>query len=154
MNGILAALYIAVSFLIAPIAFGSVQFRVPEMFNHLIVYNKKYFAGIVAGVFFSNLFFSPMKQLDLIFGVGQSALALLIMIASVKFVKSILARMILNTVVFTITMFLIALELQLALEIPFLFAWLTTAAGELVVMALGIPVILALNKRLHFDKLV
>jgi len=51
-------------------------------------------------------------------------------------------------------MFLIALELHLAFNLPFLFTWLTTAIGELVVMAVGMPVMFILNKRVHFEKMV
>ncbi|WP_251550976.1 QueT transporter family protein [Neobacillus muris] len=154
VNGIIAALYIAVSALIQPFGFTQVQFRVSEMFNHLIVFNKKYLYGIILGVFLTNLFFSPMKAYDLIFGVGQSLIALLITILCARFIKGMWARMIVNTIVFTFTMFLIALELHLAFDLPFLFTWLTTAAGELVVMAVGMPVMYAINKRVHFDKLV
>ena len=74
-NGILAALYIAVSMLIQPFGFTNVQFRISEMFNHLVVFNKKAIYGIVLGVFLTNLFFSPMIAYDLVFGVGQSILA-------------------------------------------------------------------------------
>ncbi|MDD1368129.1 QueT transporter family protein, partial [Bacillus sp. MHSD17] len=44
-NGILAALYIAVSMLIQPFGFTNVQFRISEMFNHLVVFNKKEVGG-------------------------------------------------------------------------------------------------------------
>jgi uncharacterized membrane protein len=71
INGIVAALYIAVSFAIQPFGFTAIQFRVSEMFNHLIVFNKKYIYGIILGVFLTNLFFSPMVAYDLVFGVGQ-----------------------------------------------------------------------------------
>lgn len=57
INGLLAALYVAVSLVFKPIAFEMFQFRVPEMLNHLIVFNKKYIYGIVGGVFISNLLF-------------------------------------------------------------------------------------------------
>ncbi|MEH7274218.1 QueT transporter family protein [Neobacillus vireti] len=154
VNAILAALYIAVSGLIAPFGFTNVQFRVSEMFNHLVVFNKKYIFGIVLGVFFSNLFFSPMVAYDLIFGVGQSVIALTITILSSRFIKGIWTRMILNTVVFTFTMFIIAFELNLAFELPFFFTWLTVAAGEFVVMAVGMPIIYFINKRVHFEKRV
>ncbi|EKN69759.1 hypothetical protein BABA_08206 [Neobacillus bataviensis LMG 21833] len=154
VNGIIAALYIAVSALIQPFGFTQVQFRVSEMFNHLIVFNKKYIYGIVLGVFLTNLFFSPMKAYDLIFGVGQSVIALLITIACARFIKGIWARMIVNTLVFTFTMFLIALELHLAFDLPFMFTWLTTAIGEFVVMAVGMPVMYVINKRVRFDKMV
>ena len=130
VNGVLAALYIAVTMIVQPIAFSNIQFRIPEMFNHLIVYNKKYFFGIVIGVFLSNLFFSPMVAYDLIFGVGQSILALTITIIIGRFVHNIRARMAINTLVFTFTMFLIALELNIAVKAPFLITWAATAASR------------------------
>jgi uncharacterized membrane protein len=154
VNGILAAVYIAVTMLIQPFGFTNVQFRVSEMLNHLVVFNKKYFFGIVLGVFFANLFFSPMVAYDLVFGVGQSVIALLITIFLMRYVKNIWARMAVNTLVFTFTMFLIAWELKLAFDLPFLFTWLTTAAGEFVVMAVGAPIMYAVNRRAHLDKLV
>jgi uncharacterized membrane protein len=154
VNGILAAVYIAVTMLIQPFGFTNVQFRVSEMLNHLVVFNKKYFIGIVLGVFFANLFFSPMVAYDLVFGVGQSVIAFLITIFSMRYVKNIWARMAVNTLVFTFTMFLIAWELKLAFDLPFLFTWLTTAAGEFVVMAVGAPIMYAVNQRAHLDKLV
>jgi uncharacterized membrane protein len=154
VNGVLAALYIAVTMIVQPIAFSNIQFRLPEMFNHLIVYNKKYLFGIVIGVFLSNLFFSPIVAYDLVFGVGQSILALTITIIISRFVRNIWARMAINTIVFTFTMFLIALELNIAAKAPFLITWAVTAAGEFVVMAIGAPIIYALNKRINFEKLI
>ncbi|MGM9967224.1 MULTISPECIES: QueT transporter family protein [unclassified Rummeliibacillus] len=153
VSAIIAALYVAVSMLIAPFGFTNVQFRISEMFNHLVVFNKKYMIGIVLGVVVTNLF-SPLGTYDLVFGVGQSILALSITIFSARFIKGQLSRMIFNTIVFTITMFIIAIELNLALNLPFLFTWLTVAVGEFVVMAVGIPVISALNKRIHFGRLI
>ncbi|PEA55766.1 hypothetical protein CON64_03750 [Bacillus pseudomycoides] len=153
-NGILAALYIAVTMLIQPFGFTNIQFRISEMFNHLIVFNKKYIYGIVLGVFLANLFFSPMIAYDLVFGVGQSIITLLCTIVSMRFIKGIWARMIFNTVVFTFTMFIIAIELHLAFDLPFLFTWLTCAIGEFVVMVIGGPVMYFINKRVQFEKFV
>lgn len=151
INGLLAALYIAVSVVIQPFGFTNVQFRISEMFNHLIVFNKKYFFGIVLGVFLTNLLFSPLGIYDLIFGVAHSVISLSIIILLGRFIKNIWILLIANTLVFSFNMFIIAFELNLALALPFLFTWLTTAAGELVVMAVGIPIMYALNKRVHFD---
>lgn len=153
VSGIIASLYIAVSMLISPFGFTNVQFRISEMFNHLVVFNKKYMLGIVIGVLITNLF-SPLGIYDLAFGVGQSILSLAITILSARFIKGQLARMIFNTIVFTFMMFLIAFELHLVLKLPFLFTWLTVAAGEFIVMAVGIPIMAALNKRINFNKLI
>jgi len=152
-NGIVAALYIAVSAVIQPFGFTNVQFRLSEMFNHLIVFNKKYFYGVVLGVFLTNLFFSPMLPHDLIFGVAHSVISLLITILAGRYIKSMIGLMAVNTVVFTFNMFIIAIELNLVLNLPFFFTWLTTAAGELVVLAIGIPIMYAINKRVNFGKM-
>ncbi|MFC3041721.1 QueT transporter family protein [Virgibacillus xinjiangensis] len=154
VNAVLAALYIAVSMVIQPFGFTNVQFRIPEMFNHLVVFNKKYFFGIVLGVFLSNLLFSPLGMYDLIFGVAHSAVSLGLIILLAKYIKNTWVLLVLNTLIFSFNMFIIAFELNLALGLPFLFTWLTTAAGEFVVLAVGIPVMYALNKRLRFQQLI
>ncbi|MET0960859.1 MAG: QueT transporter family protein [Psychrobacillus psychrotolerans] len=153
VTGVIAALYVAVSLLVAPFAFGAVQFRIPEMFNHLIVFNKKYFFGIVLGVFITNMF-SPMAAYDLTFGVAHSIITLSLTILATKYVKGNIARMVINTVLFTITMCIIAFELMLALDFPFFYTWLTVSAGEFTVLAVGIPIIIALDKRLNFKTLI
>jgi len=154
INGVFAALYIAVTFFVQPFGFSNIQFRLSEIFNHLIVFNKRYFIGIVLGVILANFFFSPMVAYDLIFGVGQTVISLFITIITSKFIKGIIPRMIVNTIVFTVSMFLIAIELKLAFGLPFPITYLTTAVGEFVVMVVGIPVMYYLNKRVNFEKLI
>ena len=155
INSIVAALYIAISMLIAPFGFTHIQFRISEMFNHLVVFNKMYIFGIVIGVFITNLF-SPLGVIDLVFGVGQSIIALSITIFSARFIKGIWKRMIFNTLVFSFTMFIIAIEIDIVSElpVPFFLTWLTVAIGEFVVMIIGAPLMVALNKRINFEKLV
>ncbi|MFP3916780.1 QueT transporter family protein [Lysinibacillus telephonicus] len=152
-TGIIAALYIAVTLLVAPFGFTEIQFRVSEMFNHLVAFNPRFMLGIVIGVFISNLF-SPLGVYDLVFGVSHSIITLTIFILICKFVKNTLLRMIINTFLFTVTMFIIAFELNLALELPFLLTWFTCAVGEFVVLAVGVPIMHLLNKRLNFKDLV
>ncbi|KKE79913.1 QueT transporter family protein [Oceanobacillus caeni] len=153
-NGVLAAMYIAVSALIQPFGFTNVQFRVPEMFNHLVVFNKKFFFGIIFGVFLTNLFFSPMRLYDIVFGVAHSAISLGLIILLSKYTKNTLLLLAANAIIFSFNMFIVALELYLALGLPFLFSWVTTAIGEIVVLAIGIPIMYTLNKQVHFDKII
>ena len=152
-TGIIAALYIAVTMLVAPFGFTEVQFRVSEMFNHLVAFNPRFAVGIILGVFISNLF-SPLGWYDLVFGVAHSAITIGTFIFICKFVKNIIARLVINSLLFTCTMFIIAFELNLALELPFFWTWLTVAAGEFVVLAVGAPIMYTLNKRLNFKKLI
>lgn len=152
-SGIIAALYVAVTLAILPFAFSNIQFRISEMFNHLIVFDKKYFFGIVIGVFIANLF-SPLGIYDIVFGVGMTAISLAVTIFSAKFINGIVKRMLFNTIVFSFFGFLIAIELNIVFELPFLIGWITVAIGEFVVMTIGIPVFIALDKRLNFKKLI
>lgn len=159
VNGVIAALYAAVSFLIAPFGFTLIQFRISEVFNHLVVFNKKYIFGIVTGVFITNLILSPIA-VDIIFGVLHSIIALSITIFSAKFIKGIFKRMLFNTLIFTATMIIIAFQLSVFADIPeyngipFLMIYLTLAVSEFIVMAIGIPLMAALNKRLNFKELI
>lgn len=152
-TGIIAALYIAVTMLVAPFGFTEVQFRVSEMFNHLVAFNPSFAGGIILGVFISNMF-SPLGWYDLVFGVTHSIVTIGLFLLICKFVKNIIARLVINTLLFTFTMFIIAFELNLALELPFFWTWLTVAAGEFVVLAVGAPIMYTLNKRLDFKKLL
>lgn len=152
-SGIIAALYIAITLLVAPFGFTEVQFRLSEMFNHLVAFNPRFAFGIIIGVFISNLF-SPNGIIDLYFGVAHSMLTLGLFILICKFVKNIWARLVINTLLFTCTMFIIAFELNIALELPFFWTWLTVAAGEFVVLAVGAPIMYTLNKRLNFKNLI
>ena len=154
VNALVAALYIAVSVLVVPFGFTQIQFRISEMFNHLIVFDKRYFFGIVVGVFIYNYLFSPLGWFDLVFGVAHSAISLGIIVLLARYIKNIWVLLAANTFVFTFNMFIIAFELNLALKFPFAITWFTTAVGEFVVLAAAIPLIYALNKRLNFAQLM
>ena len=154
LNALIAALYIAVSALVVPFGFTNIQFRISEIFNHLIVFDKRYFFGIVVGVFIYNYLFSPLGWFDLVFGVAHTAISLGVIVLLAKYIKNIWILLVANTLVFSFNMFIIAFELNLALGLPFLLTWLTTGVSEFVVLAIGIPIIYALHKRLKFDQLM
>ena len=153
-SAIIAALYIAVTMVVAPISFGQVQFRIAEIFNHLVAFNPRYMLGVVLGVFISNFLMSSIGPIDLVFGVGHTIITLGIFIFICKFVKNIWARLIINTTLFTFTMFIIAAQLNIVLGFPFWGTWLFVAFGEFVVLAVGAPIMYALNKRVDFKKLI
>ena len=153
-NSIVAALYVAVTFLVISFAFTDMQFRLSEMLNHLVVFNPNFFWGIVGGVFISNMW-SSLGPIDMLFGTLHTALALGVTILIGKFVKNRLALMWINTFVFTFSMFIISFQITWIGEFPlkaFFITWGLLAISEFVVMALGIPVISWIAKRLPFDK--
>lgn len=153
-SAIISALYIAVTMLVAPFSFGQVQFRIAEIFNHLVAFNSRYIIGVTLGVFISNALLSSVGPIDMVFGVGHTVITLGIFILICKFVKNIWARLIINTFLFTFTMFIIAIQLNLVLEFPFWETWALVAAGEFVVLTVGAPIMYALNKKLNFKKLI
>lgn len=152
-SGVLAAMYIAVTALVAPIGFYAIQFRLSEIFNHLVIFNKRYFWGIIVGVVISNILMSSLGFLE-IFGVAQSTLSLLIIMALSNLIKNKVTLMIINTCVFSFNMFLIAIMLKIGVGLPFFPTWATTAAGEFIVMAIGIPIILMLTRRIPLSKMI
>lgn len=155
VNALIAALYFVVTIAIAPFGFLNIQFRLSELFNHLIVYNKRYFFGIVLGVVISNLVLSPTKA-DLIFGVGHTVISLAITLLVGKYVKDEIKLMVVNTFVFSFNMFIIAymLKVFVGLTDGFGFLWLTLGFSELLTMGIAIVIVYYLNKRLQFRELV
>ncbi|HEY9570171.1 MAG TPA: QueT transporter family protein, partial [Metalysinibacillus sp.] len=85
VNATVAALYVALALAVKPIAFGELQFRIPEIFNHLIAFNPLFMPGVILGVFISNLG-SELGPIDLAFGVGHSVITLGLAIIIFKFV--------------------------------------------------------------------
>lgn len=74
-----------------------------------------------------------------------------------KFVKNKLALMGINTIVFSVNMYIIAFMLKFFADMGdevFLVLWGILALEEFVTMTLGIVLIYLLNKRLNFSKLV
>src|SRR5699024_4901783 len=104
INGIVAALYIAVSVLIVPFGFTNVQFRLSEIFNQLIEFNIKYFLGIVLGVFLYNLLFSPLGWYDFVFGFAHSVKSLGMIVFLSLYIKNTFTLLWLNTVLFSVNM--------------------------------------------------
>ena len=93
-----------------------------------------------------------MVGYDLIFGVGHSLLSLLIASGLMKRVSNVRLKFFINSLVFTILSSLIALELFLAFSVPFWFGYLTVGIGEFGIMIVGAPIMVYLDKKVHFNK--
>lgn len=155
VNAIVAALYVVVTTVFAFMSFGSIQFRISEMLNHLFVFDKKYAYGIIGGVILANTIFMSSSGLgvyDLVFGLGHSILSLIIGSLLFKYAKNLRGKMLILSCVFSVMIFLVAIELKLVLELPFWLSYMQTFVGEIVVMLVGIPVMLAADKAIHFAK--
>lgn len=153
VNGIIMALYLALTILVSPVASGAIQFRISESLNHLVVFNRKYLWGIFGGVVIYNAFFG-MGWLDVVFGGGQTLLALALTAALQNIVKNTKVRLALNVIFFSASMFLIALMLNLTLQLPFWPTYGWTALSEAIIMTVSAPIMYYIDKRLDFAKRV
>ena len=113
---LVAALYVAVTFVLQPVGYGNIQFRVAEMFNFLALANKRYVWAVTIGCGIANLA-SPNGLLDVV--VGSSC------------------TFFVTAFIFALSMFTVAAQLTLLYQAPFFFNWLTIGIGELLSMTIG-----------------
>lgn len=150
MNGLIMALYLALTILVAPVASGPIQFRVSESLNHLVVFNRKLMWGVLGGVVAYNLFWG-YGVMDAVFGGGQTLLSLGLTALLYKKVKSTKVRQALNTLFFTVSMFIIAFMLTMSADNEgFWGMYLTLAVSEFIIMAISAPLMYLLDKGIHF----
>lgn len=130
----IAAVYIVITLLVAPIAFGPIQFRIPEALTMLAFIDPAAILGLTVGVFFAN-FASPLGLVDIL---GGSALTLLAALLTFK-IKNRYLAMLPPIVVNALG---VPLYLAPAYGLPF---WPTVgyiALGQTVVIGiLGLPVL-------------
>lgn len=73
--GIIAALYAALTLMVYPIAFGSLQFRISEALTILPFFMPEAILGLFVGCIISNLLSPNIVVLDVVFGSLASLLA-------------------------------------------------------------------------------
>lgn len=139
-TAILAALYAVLTWLLAPISYGAIQFRISEILVLLVVFKPSYCVALILGCFVANTT-SSLGWYDMVFGTLATALAVLPMIKIRKLWVAAILPVLTNGII-------VALELYLALGIePIWMSMLTVALGEAVVLFfIGIPVMIAISK--------
>lgn len=153
-----AAIYVVLTVVIAPLSYGPIQLRFSEILVLLCFYKKDYAYPLVLGCLIAN-FFSPMMAFDLPFGTLGTIVAVIGVIYCKRLWIAALCPVIANGLI-------VGFELWLAFTVdsvkysflgdsPIWFFMLTVAAGEFIVVAiLGIPVFKLLEKNKHFMRLI
>lgn len=157
VNALVATLYVVITAVFSFMAFGPVQFRLSEILNHLIIWDRKYAFGILGGVFLSNaifMFSSGLGWYDLIFGLGHSALALTVTTLLIRLRRKTQEQLLLNALSFGLCSFMIGIELHLALHLPFWESYFFVALGEVVTMGVGAFLMPILDRKIGFAKLL
>jgi uncharacterized membrane protein len=151
-TAIIAAMYVAVTMIIQPFAYGPIQVRLSEMFNYLVLFKKRYVWGVTLGVFLAN-FMSPTWALDVPIGSISTLIVLFFILWLCKFTKDLRVKFVIMAIVFALSMFTVAGELYIAFKSPFWFNYLTIGIGELLSMSIGGMVMYAINKRLDISNM-
>ncbi len=132
--GIIAAVYIILTLLVKPIAFGPIQFRIPEALTMLAFIDPAAILGLTVGVFFAN-FASPLGLVDIL---GGSALTLVAALLTYRIKNKYMAMI----PPILVNAFGVALYVAPAYDLPY---WPTVgyiALGQTAVIGiLGLPVL-------------
>ena len=150
-TAVVAALYAALTCLVAPFSYGNIQMRISEGLDHLVVFNKRYVWALVIGCFIANLW-SPMGIIDIIFGTLETFLATGITYLLAKRVKPLWLKLTISTLVDTAMMWIIALELHLYNHLPFWPTYATTALGEFISLVIGAVIIYIVSRYIDLRK--
>jgi len=138
-SAIIAAIYCAVTLLLAPLSFGLVQFRVSEILTVLPYFTPAAIPGLFIGCLISNIF-SPNGFWDIIIGSFASLIAAYLSRKMPSKYLVPLPPVLINGV-------LIGWLLSFELNIPLYLAIIYVGAGEAAVCyMLGLPFLLLLNK--------
>lgn len=151
LNAMIAAIYVVITIFLP--SYGPLQLRMTEMFAHLPMFNKKYSIGLIIGVAIANIR-SEFGIYDVLFGTLHTAISLAIVFMLVKKSDTLLKKMMINSTVFTVMSFILALMVAYLSELMPIFWTLygSFAASIALVMFATIPVILFLNKQIKFDE--
>nr|WP_255666618.1 QueT transporter family protein [Halanaerobium polyolivorans] len=135
----ITALYVVITYFLAPISFGPLQFRAAEALTLLPIIFPEAVPALFLGVLLANVI-GGLGMVDII---GGSLVTLLAAYVTYKYRDSIIAY--LSPIVFNA--FLISIYLHLLFSLPY---WLTVLqigiSQALVILLLGYPMIKYLKK--------
>ena len=150
-SAIIAALYAALTVILAPISYGPFQLRVAEMLTVLPFLTPAAIPGLFLGCAIANLF-SPAGIVDVVFGSLFTLLAAILTYLLSKTRKPLLAP--LPPVL--INAFGVSLYLHLFFKMPYLVTALWVGLGEIAacyILGLLLLLVLSTKKLNHIIKL-
>ncbi|HJE97322.1 MAG TPA: QueT transporter family protein [Ligilactobacillus acidipiscis] len=150
-TALIAALYVVLTVAFIPLSYGPIQFRLSEMLNTMVVFNKRYIWGVTLGCLIANLW-SSMGPVDMIFGTLQTLVMTWLSWYVGKFFKSLPAKLGATIIICTLMSWAVALELHLVSQAPFWMTYLTVGIGEFVVVLIGAIVVWLINEKVDLSR--
>ncbi|MBR1606281.1 MAG: QueT transporter family protein [Clostridia bacterium] len=140
LSAAIAALYAALTLLLAPISYGDWQCRVSEALTMLPLLMPQAIPGLFVGCILANLLGPSAGIIDIVFG---SLATLIAAIGTWYFRKNkwlaAACPVVANSVI-------VGLVLSLSFNLPFFLTAIQVAAGELLAVLVGLVLIKALEK--------
>ena len=139
LSAMIAALYAALTLLLAPISYGAIQCRISEAMTLLPILLPQAIPGLVIGCLVANLL-SPVAVWDVIFGTLATLIAALgTYLLRRKPLLAALCPVVANGVI-------VGVMLAVFYALPLWMTMLEVAVGEAVAVALGFILLAALRR--------
>ena len=144
LSALIAALYAALTLLLAPISYGSLQCRISEAMTVLPILLPQAIPGLFVGCLIANLYTGLIT--DILFGSLATLLAALgTYLLRKRPLLAALCPVAANGVI-------VGLVLSISQGLPRWLTMLEVAAGEIAAVALGMLILLPVLRRLDLKK--
>lgn len=152
-TAIIAALYAVITFALAPISYGAVQFRISEIMVLLAFFDPFYIGGLTLGCFIANIL-GPNGVADVIFGTLATFISVYAISLTGKIIKNNSISLVIASLWPTIfNGLIIGWMLNYLYQLPLILSIGEVAIGEFVVVTIiGLPVIKFIQKK--YDNLL
>lgn len=141
-TAIIAALYAAITLVLAPISYGAVQFRVSEIMVLLAFFDPFYIGGLTLGCFISNIL-GPNGIADIIFGTFATFISVYAISLTGKYINNNTKALVVASLWPTIfNGLIIGWMLNYLYQLPLVLSMGEVALGEFVVVTIvGVPIV-------------
>lgn len=148
ISALIAAVYAALTYALAPISYGLIQFRVSEVMVLLAFFNPMYIGGLTLGCLLSNIL-GGLGILDIIFGTLATFLSVSAISITASKIKDTKKGLIISSIwPVLFNGIIIGGMLSILLEVPMVIAMLQVGIGEfLAVSVVGVPLVLYAQKK-------
>ena len=139
-NAIVAAIYVTLTVISTPFAYGDIQIRIAEAMVLLCFFRRDFVIGVTLGCLLANVS-STLGLWDVLIGTAATlASSLCIAYLSPKLLIAVIYPVIANG-------FVVAAELNWLLGLPFWWSVLTVSIGEVIAVSLGYAFFMVIRYR-------
>ena len=125
---IVASIYVVLTIVIQPLAYGELQFRLSEVLMLMVFFNKKYSTSMIIGCLIANLW-SPYLLWDMMFGTLATAISCLFIVKSKHLIVASIWPAVFNGLI-------VGAEIAILSNLNYGLCVLSVAMGEVVVVTI------------------